>query len=147
MGGCLQAEKDSDTSGRADSNMTLRLVGPAGAVDLVDGAVTLPVSPQDGAVDYMLYVEIAVSEPLLGVPCFELKSEEAAFIGVNAININLLFNDFSRVLYTNEATKAAMGANKITSVNDVNNDEFLRTKSYVVVNYLSLHASDYCMPK
>jgi len=156
MGGILQAEKDSDTVGRADSKYTYKLVPDAGNVapynvdieaNAVDGTVKLPASPNgQGAVpqNYTLYVTMDVSEPLLGVPCFEMKSEEAAFVGVNQIDITLLFNDFSRVMYCNQATRLAIGTNKwLVGGTGVNSDVFLTADSAVNVNYLSLHASDY----
>ena len=156
MGGILQAEKDSDTVGRADSKYTYKLVPDAGNVapynvdivaNAVDGTVKLPASPNgQGAVpqNYTLYVTMDVSEPLLGVPCFEMKSEEAAFVGVNQIDITLLFNDFSRVMYCNQATRLAIGTNKwLVGGTGANSDVFLTADSAVNVNYLSLHASDY----
>jgi hypothetical protein len=155
MGGILQAEKDSDTVGRADAKYTYTLVPAAGnaadgvhnipiIANTVTGTVSLPITPAAGAQNYTLYVTMDVSEPLLGVPCFEMKSEEAAFVGVNQIDITLLFNDFSRVMYCNEATRLAIGTNKwLVGGTGVNSDVFLTAASAVNVNYLSLHASDY----
>ena len=147
MSGILMAEKDSDTIGRADSKIKLSLVPDNSnvyytvALTNVNGVLTLPATSGTqgvGVGTYYLNISLPVSEPILGLPCFELKSEEACFVGVNAMEINLLYNDFSRVFYVNEAMKTAMGNNKFEA-----NGNFLDESCSVVVNYLSLHASDY----
>jgi hypothetical protein len=91
--GVKYAEKDSNVSARADSNISFKLYTAAN-VEITTGTITAA----NGAGCYA-DISIKVSEQILGLPTFELKDHEAAFMGVNNLELTLQFNDCKHVVY------------------------------------------------
>ena len=145
--GVIYSEKDSNVAARADCDFELILYDQAGAkVDSVNGLSTIPAGSVAG---FYADIKIKVSEPILGLPTFELKDHEAAFMGVNNIELTLQFNDCKHVLYFNAATEALIDSRGPGTLKDNASSTFLDDAAKLTVNYLTLHPSDYSkmMPK
>jgi hypothetical protein len=93
MSGVNYAEKDSNAAGRADVNMTVNLYNMDG-VPQAGGEI-----PAGSVANWYTDYTIKVSEPILGLPTFELKDDEACFLGVNNLELTLQLNDCKHVLY------------------------------------------------
>ena len=138
--GIMSAEKDSDVVGRGNSNMRATLYKSNGdVIPLVAGIITLPAGA-DGANAYLV-LELDVLEPLLNVPTLEMKSGEAAFIGVRSLNLYLTLNDCSHVFYIESDPDLVIAS--IVPGNNGAISTFFDDQSELVVNSLTLHASDY----
>jgi len=142
MSGVKQADIYG-TSGRANSKITYLAYTSGGApiAPDADGVITISVAASLGA---YIDVSVEVSEPILGLPGFELSSEEAAFLGVTTLELNLQTNDARNCVYmalndTNKEKKYEIrrGTKKTLS------QTYFDDKSYLIMNYLSLHPSDY----
>ena len=94
MSGVKYAEKDSNVAGRADVNMTVNLYNAAGVLQPAGTELVV-----NAAAGYYADYTIKVSEPILGLPTFELKDDEACFLGVNNLELTLQLNDCKHVLY------------------------------------------------
>ena len=135
---------NDDTSGRADCKISFLAYNALGAaIAPVDGTVTIPVANSNGA---YIDVTIDVSENILGLPTFEIKSEESAYLGINNLELNLQLNDCKRSVYmgmteNNRAVTYSIAPGIKFPANVSSN--FLSDESYIVMNYLSLHPSDY----
>jgi hypothetical protein len=53
----------------------------------------------DATAEYCADYTIKVSEPILGLPTFEIKDDEACYLGVNNLELTLQLNDCKHVLY------------------------------------------------
>jgi hypothetical protein len=141
--GVKYAEKDSNVSARADSNISFILYKANG--DLATSQTGFIVG--DGAGCYA-DITISVSEPILGLPTFEMKDHEAAFMGVNNLELTLQLNDCNHVLYF-PANLEALISSRSAGLKKSNVSTFLNDDARLTVNYLTLHPSDYAkmMPK
>ncbi len=130
--GIDNAEKDSDTVGRADSNISY----------VVYTVLGVPVTT-DLAVDTTYYVEISleVNEPILGMPTLEFKEDESSYLGINNLELVLQYNDFKNVFNVNqEVVMAFTGGVKFgTQASTL----FLKDDARIMARYISLHPSQY----
>jgi len=143
MSGVKQADIYG-TSGRANSKITYLAYTSGGAPippNAATGVLTITAAQSLGA---YIDVSVEVSEPILGLPGFELSSEEAAFLGITTIDLNLQTNDCRNCVYmeltgqnTEKKYEIRRGTKKTLS------QLYFDEKSYLIMNYLSLHPSDY----
>jgi hypothetical protein len=135
---------NDDTTGRADCKISFKVYTSANVpINPVNGIVTIPTAVSDGA-----YIDVSmdVSENILGLPTFEIKSEEAAYLGINNLELNLQLNDCKRSVYMGMATGNSGVTYSISpGIKFPQNvsGNFLSDESSLVMNYLSLHPSDY----
>jgi hypothetical protein len=141
--GVRYAEKDSNVSARGDSNISFQLYKADGTAT----ATQTQFVAADGAGCYA-DITISVSEPILGLPTFEIKDHEAAFMGVNNLELTLQLNDCKHVLYFPPAIEALISS-RSAGLKTGNVSTFLNDDAKLTVNYLTLHPSDYAkmMPK
>ena len=117
--------------------MTVNLYNAAGALQPA-GTVLLA----NTATDYYADYTIKVSEPILGLPTFELKDDEACFLGVNNLELTLQLNDCKHVLYFPTAIESAI-VSRGPGLKHDNSTTFLSDDSKLTMQYLTLHPSDY----
>jgi hypothetical protein len=144
MSGVKYAEKDSNVAGRADVNMTVNLYTPDNvvvAVSTTDGTVGQLLIPVATAGYYADYT-IKVSEPILGLPTFELKDDEACYLGVNNLELTLQLNDCKHVLYFSSNIEALI-TSRGPGLKKENSTTFLSDDSKLTMQYFTLHPSDY----
>ena len=141
--GVRYAEKDSNVSARGDSNISFKLYKADGTFATSQTGFIVG----DGAGCYA-DITISVSEPILGLPTFEIKDHEAAFMGVNNMELTLQLNDCKHVLYFPPAIEALISS-RSAGLKTGNVSTFLNDDAKLTVNYLTLHPSDYAkmMPK
>jgi len=143
--GVRYAEKDSNVSARGDSNISFILYKSDGSAT----ATQTQFVAADGAGCYA-DITITVSEPILGLPTFEMKDHEAAFMGVNNLELTLQLNDCKHVLYFPPALEALISSRSAGVKKPANaSSTFLNDDAKLTLNYLTLHPSDYAkmMPK
>jgi hypothetical protein len=143
--GVKYAEKDSNVAARGDSNITIKLYTAAG-VEVVNRII--PANATGAPVLYYADISIRVSEPILGLPTFELKDHEACYMGVNTLELTLQLNDGKHVLYFPSNIESLITSRSV-GLQTGNVSTFLDEKATLTVNYLTLHPSDYSkmMPK
>ena len=141
--GVRYAEKDSNVSARGDSNISFKLYKADGTFATSQTGFIVG----DGAGCYA-DITISVSEPILGLPTFEIKDHEAAFMGVNNMELTLQLNDCKHVLYFPKAIEDLISS-RSAGLKTGNVSTFLNDDAKLTVNYLTLHPSDYAkmMPK
>lgn len=139
MSGVKYAEKDTNISGRADTDMTVSLFSNVNAI------VANNEIPIDAPAGFYVDIVLNVSEPLLGLPCFELKDDEACFLGVNNLELNLLLNDCKRCFYFNSAAEGLISSRSPGSKfpGPTSTSNFFSDETKLTVQYITLHASDY----
>ena len=142
--GVKYAEKDSNVSARGDSNISFILYKADGGAT----ATQTQFVAADGAGCYA-DITITVSEPILGLPTFEMKDHEAAFMGVNNLELTLQLNDCQHVLYFPPAIESLISSRSAGVKIENKSNTFLNDDARLTVNYLTLHPSDYAkmMPK
>ena len=143
MSGVRFAAADSATCGRANSNISYIVYSSGGAVLGNSSAGVYTLAPGDSLNAYV-DVSMKVTEPILFLPGFELDGESPAFLGLSSIDVNLQINDCKNCIYL-----GLTGNNKVkkyeirkgTKKNLTSN--FFDEQSFLVMNYISMHASDY----
>ena len=130
--GIDNAEKDSDTVGRADSNISYVVYTSAGVAVAGDLAV---------ATTYYVEISLEVNEPILGMPTLEFKEDESSYLGINNLELVLQYNDFKNVFNVNqEVVMAFTGGVKFgTQASTL----FLKDDARIMARYISLHPSQY----
>lgn len=127
------AEKDSDTSGRADSAINYVIYTGAGAE--VPTADNLTANTT-----YYVEINLDVNEPILGLPTAEFKEDESSYLGINNLELVLQYNDFKNVFNVNqEVVMSFSGGKKFGTASTL----FLKDDARLMTRYLSLHPSQY----
>jgi len=142
MSGVKQADIYG-TSGRANSKISYKayLAGGAPIDPDANGLITILEATSLGA---YVDVSVEVSEPILGLPCFELSSEAASFLGLTSIELNLQCNDCRNCLYMSLVDNNKLNKYEIRrGTKHTNSQTYFDDKSFCILNYLSLHPSDY----
>lgn len=131
--GIENAEKDSDTTGRGDSDLTL-------AFYTADGAL-VPAGEQLAAgTTFYVQLELNVSEPILGMPTLEFKEDEASFMGINSLELVLQYNDFKNVFNCKlDIVQSVIAGSKYGAATDL----FLTDDTKLMTRQMSLHPSQY----
>lgn len=127
------AEKDSDTSGRADSAISYSIYDNAGT-DVTANALT-------AGATYYVEITLDVNEPILGLPTVEFKEDESSYLGINNLELVLQYNDFKNVFNVNQedVTMSFSGGKKFGTASTL----FLKDDARLMTRYLSLHPSQY----
>lgn len=132
-GGIESAEKDSDTAGRADCEISYSFYTEAGV--LVAAATQLTANTK-----YVVEVQLQVNEPILGMPTLEFKEDEASFMGINSLELVLQYNDLRNVFNCSLdlVTKRTAGKRFGTA-----SDLFITDDAKLMTRQMSLHPSQY----
>jgi hypothetical protein len=131
--GIDNAAKDSDTVGRAYSNISYAVYTSA-CVAVVAGDLLATTT-------YYVEISLDFNEPILGRPTLEFKEDESSYLGINKLELVLQNNDFKDAFNVKqEVVKALMGG-----VNFGNQAPtlFLKDDARIMDRYISLHPSQY----
>ena len=141
MNGVGGAEKDSDTSGRSDfaHTVVVSFINAANVTTVIDRDTTTGMFtvPSGTAGTVRVQCSIAVSESIFGLPTVEIKENEAGFLSLRALELNLMWNDMRNCFYISEPR---MWTCKTGTPDD---SLVLDNTSYLKLRQMSLHASQY----
>lgn len=136
MNGVDGAEKDTDTSGRMDfaHTVTVTFNDAEIARDETLGRYTVP-SGTAGTLRVQCSIE--VSESIFGLPTVEIKENEANFLSINSLELNLMWNDMRNCFY--------ISVPKVWACRPGTPNDSLAVDSntYLKLRQMSLHASQY----
>jgi hypothetical protein len=139
MSGIESAEKDSNTVGRLNENLSVRV--SLGTTEIpVGGNGQFTVSNTDAAAvatTVTVVCSVAVSEPLLGLPTATLKEDESNYLGINNLELLLQWNDMRNVFNISGSYLWQ------SSAGDVTNRLVISDSAKLDLKYMSLHASQY----
>jgi hypothetical protein len=136
-GGIENAEKDSDTSGRSDCELTYTLYK---YVDTALTAMTANEAMTSGS-QYVCEVSLIVNEPILGMPALEFKEDEANFMGMNSLELVLQYNNFHNVF--NCAQDCIVNVTPGTRFGNSTSSLFMTDDAKLMTRQMSLHPSQY----
>jgi hypothetical protein len=137
MTGVIYAEKDSNVAGRAEVNMSVVLYNADGVPQPANTSIVV-----GAGADWYADYTIKVSEPILGLPTFEIKDDEACFLGVNNLELTLQLNNCKHVLYFPKFFEGSI-VSRGPGLKKENSTTFLSDDSKLTMQYLTLHPSDY----
>jgi hypothetical protein len=135
MNGVGGAEKDSDTSGRGDfaHTVTVTLANVAVARDEFG---KYNIAAGDAGL-LRVQCSIAVSESIFGLPTVEIKENEANYLSINSLELNLMWNDMRNCFYISEPKVWACRPGT------PNDSLVVGSSTYLKLRQMSLHSSQY----
>jgi hypothetical protein len=130
------AEKDSDTVGRGDSDSTILLFRPGSQVG--ENVMYTDVST-NGPGLHRLEFKFKVTEPLIGLPTCVLHENEGCYMGLSNLELVLQYGNLSNccnICMSNEYPLLFTAGNTSTTTMTLMNDD-----GKFVCRYLSMHMS------
>ena len=149
------AEKDSDTVGRADCDCKITLfrdAAPAVAIDILGKPHT---APNGGTGDHTIHFVFKVREPIFGLPVSALQENMGGLVGVKQVEFLLQWGEIKNCVNIH-ISKAANGVVPAFAFNQglnagfdgsVETSTLLTESSALVMRYMSLHPSQYAKMK
>ena len=138
MSGIESAEKDSDTVGRLNENLSVRVF--LGTTEIpVGGNGQFTASNTDAAAvanTVTVVCSVAVSEPLLGLPTATLKEDESNYLGINNLELLLQWNDMRNVFNISGSYLWQSSAGDVTNRLVISDSAKLNLK-YMCINTLN----------
>jgi hypothetical protein len=131
--GIDNAEKDSDTVGRADSSISYAVFTSAG-VAVVSGDLLANTT-------YFVEISLEVNEPILGMPTLEFKEVESSYLGINNLEVVFQHSDFKIVF--NVIEEVVMPFTGGVKFGNQAPTLFLKDDARIMARYISLHPSQY----
>jgi hypothetical protein len=135
MNGVGGAEKDSDTSGRMDFAHTVTVTFDNVVIDKDEfGKYNIGTGT---AGTLIVQCSIKVSESIFGLPTVEIKENEANYLSINSLELNLMWNDMRNCFYISEP--------KVWACRPGTPDDSLvvGASTYLKLRQMSLHSSQY----